>query len=197
MTLDLQRLNLQRLNLGRLNLGRTARLTAFAAVALSLAACASNKPPPLAEPSAPPPAEAPPPSPPPPVSETPTGPVPGSVQDFVINAGDRVYFDYDKYDVRADAAPVLDAQAAWLKRYPAVSVRIEGNADERGTREFNFALGDRRANSVKEFLVAHGVSADRINTVSYGKERPIDPGENDDAWAKNRNGHTAITSGAQ
>ena len=75
-------------------------------------------------------------------------------------------------------------------------MRIEGNADERGTREYNFALGERRANSVRDFLVAHGVASGRIDTISYGKERPIDPGTGDDAWAHNRNAHTTITSGA-
>ncbi len=128
--------------------------------------------------------------------QTPTGPVPGSIQDFVVNVGDRVYFDYDKYDVRADAQPVLSAQAAWLVRYPSVKVRIEGNADERGTREYNLALGGRRANSIKDFLTGHGVAADRIETISFGKEMPIDAGNTEEAFAKNRNGHTAITSGA-
>ena len=99
--------------------------------------------------------------------------------------------------MRADAAPVLDAQAAWLVRYPAVQIRVEGNADERGTREYNLALGSRRANSVKEHLVSRGVAPSRIATVSYGKERPIDPGANEEAYQKNRNGHTAIVSGAQ
>jgi peptidoglycan-associated lipoprotein len=119
------------------------------------------------------------------------------MQDFVVNVGDRVYFDYDKYTVRADAEPVLSAQAAWLARYASVAVRIEGNADERGTREYNLALGARRANSVKDFLVAHGVAASRIETVSFGKEKPIDAGTTEEAYAKNRNGHTAITAGAQ
>jgi peptidoglycan-associated lipoprotein len=133
----------------------------------------------------------------PPVAQTPTGPVPGSIQDFVVNVGDRIYFDYDKYDVRADAQPVLSAQAAWLAKYPSVKVRIEGNADERGTREYNLALGSRRANSIKDFLTSHGVTADRIETISYGKEMPIDSGNTEEAFAKNRNGHTAITSGAR
>jgi peptidoglycan-associated lipoprotein len=119
------------------------------------------------------------------------------MQDFIVNVGDRVYFDYDKYSVRSDAEPILLAQAAWLSKYPSVMVRIEGNADERGTREYNLALGGRRANSIKEFLVAHGVSASRIATVSFGKEKPIDPGTTEEAYAKNRNGHTAITAGAQ
>ena len=174
-----------------LNIQHTTRLVLLAAAAISITACASQ---PKPAPEVPPPAptEA-----PPPVVQGPTGPTPGSVQDFVINAGDRVYFDYDKYDIRADAAPVLEAQAAWLRRYPGVHVRVEGNCDERGTREYNFALGGRRANSVREFLVAHGVSGDRIDTVSYGKERPIDAGENDAAWAHNRNGHSTLTAGAQ
>ncbi len=164
-----------------------------------LTACATPKPPPPAAPPPPPPPRAAPPPPPapPPVSQAPVGPVPGSMQDFIVNVGDRVYFDYDKYAVRSDAEPILAAQATWLSRYPSVNVRIEGNADERGTREYNLALGARRANSVKDFLVAHGVSASRIETVSFGKEKPIDPGTTEEAYAKNRNAHTAITSGAR
>ncbi len=124
-------------------------------------------------------------------------PLPGSERDFVINAGDRVYFDLDQSTIRADAGPVLEAQAAWLSRYPNVTVRIEGNADERGTREYNFALGARRAQTVRDFLVEHGVAPSRIAVISYGKERPIDPGDNEAAWAHNRNAHTAITGGAR
>lgn len=167
--------------------------------AAMLSACSTPKPPPPAPVAPPPPTRAAPPErpTPPPVAQTPTGPAPGSIQDFVVNVGDRVYFDYDKYDVRADAQPVLTAQAAWLVRYPSVKVRIEGNADERGTREYNLALGGRRANSIKEFLTGHGVAADRIDTISYGKEMPIDSGNTEEAYAKNRNGHTAITSGAR
>lgn len=180
------------------NTKRAYRLALIAAAAATMAACASKpKPAPEAPPPPPPPpVETPttPAPPPPPVS---SAPLPGSVQDFVINAGDRVYFDFDQYTVRADAGPVLDAQAAWLARYPSVQVRIEGNADERGTREYNFALGARRANAVRDYLVSKGVAASRIETVSYGKERPIDAGTGEDAWAKNRNGHTAITSGAR
>lgn len=136
----------------------------------------------------------------------PTGPVqggnvgaatPGSEQDFVVNVGDRVYFDLDSYDVKSDAYPRLDAQAAWLQRYPNVRIRIEGNADERGTREYNLALGARRAESVRTYLVERGVPAGRIDTISYGKERPIAEGSSEDAWARNRNAHTAIVSGAQ
>lgn len=121
---------------------------------------------------------------------------PGSEQDFVVNVGDRVYFDLDSYAVRSDAYPRLDAQAAWLNRYPQVRIRIEGNADERGTREYNLALGARRAESVRNFLIERGVAAGRIDTISYGKERPIAEGSNEEAWARNRNAHTAIVSGA-
>ena len=133
----------------------------------------------------------------PPVAPVSQAPLPGSERDFVVNVGDRVYFDFDKYAVRTDAQPLLDAQSSWLKRYPAVQVRIEGNCDERGTREYNLALGARRANAVREFLVSHGVDAGRISTVSYGKEKPIDPGTGDDADQHNRNGHTALVSGAR
>jgi peptidoglycan-associated lipoprotein len=125
------------------------------------------------------------------------GIVAGSQQDFVVNVGDRIYFDTDHSDIRADAQGVLAAQAAWLVRYPAVMVRIEGNADERGTREYNYALGARRAQSVKDFLVSRGVLPSRIATISYGKENPIDPGSDEASWAKNRNAHTAIVSGAR
>ena len=121
---------------------------------------------------------------------------PGSEQDFVVNVGDRIYFDLDSYEVRPDAYPRLDAQVAWLQRYPSVTVRIEGNADERGTREYNLALGARRAESVRSYLVSRGISAARIDTISYGKERPIAAGSNEEAWAQNRNAHTAIISGA-
>jgi peptidoglycan-associated lipoprotein len=118
------------------------------------------------------------------------------VRDFVINVGDRVYFDFDKYAIRDDARTILDSQSSWLQRYPAVRVRIEGNCDELGTREYNFALGARRSAAVKDYLIAHGVSGERIDTVSYGKERPIDTAGGADAQAHNRNAHTAITSGA-
>jgi peptidoglycan-associated lipoprotein len=170
----------------------------FAAL-LALGACATPKPPepaPVAPPPAapPPPPARPTPPPPPPVAR---GPIPGSVEDFVVSAGDRVYFDFDQYTVRPDGRLVLDLQAAWLNRYPAVQVRIEGNCDERGTREYNLALGARRAEAVRAYLVSRGVSAARITTISYGKERPIDPGTSEDAWAKNRNGHTTIVSGAR
>lgn len=133
----------------------------------------------------------------PPSGEVSSAPLPGTARDFVVNVGDRVYFDYDQSELRPDAQPILQAQAAWLERYPAVRVRIEGNCDERGTREYNFALGARRADAVRAFLIDHGVSAGRISSISYGKERPIDPGHDEQAWAKNRNAHTAIVEGAR
>jgi peptidoglycan-associated lipoprotein len=177
---------------------QTLVLIILAAAAMS--GCASHpKPAPLAAPHAPPPPPPPPapyvpPPAPPPVQ---SGVLPGTVQDFVINAGDRVYFDYDQYAIRADAGPILDKQVDWLRRYPQVRVRIEGNADERGTREYNFALGARRAAAVKTYLVQRGIDAGRVETVSYGKERPVDPGTGEEAWAHNRNAHTAITAGAR
>ena len=125
------------------------------------------------------------------------GVAPGSVQDFVVNVGERVYFDTDQYTVRSDAQPVLAAQAQWLNRNPNVRVIIEGNADERGTREYNLALGARRAQAVRDALISGGVAASRIETVSYGKERPIDPGSGEEAYARNRNARTNITGGAQ
>jgi peptidoglycan-associated lipoprotein len=176
------------------------RLAVGALAAATLAACASHPPPPPSSPIPPPSSDnGPPPEhydhngPPP----GPQGPIPGSTQDFVVNIGDRVYFDFNQAEVRADAQPILSGQADWLRRYPGVRVRIEGNCDERGTREYNLALGAKRADSVRDFLVAHGVAAGRIATISYGKEQPIDPGHDDESWAKNRNGHTAITEGAR
>jgi peptidoglycan-associated lipoprotein len=164
---------------------------------VSLAACATKPKYAATVPPAqtPPPAETPQAPPPPPMAQAPTGPIPGSLQDFVVNVGDRAYFDLNEYTVRSDAAQMLGAQAQWLQRYPAVQVRIEGNCDERGTSEYNMALGARRAESIRSFLVSRGVAPSRISTISYGKERPIDLGHDETAWAKDRNGHTALTSG--
>jgi peptidoglycan-associated lipoprotein len=178
----------------------TAHITLAALAAATLAACASHPPPPPAPVGPPPQAQE---QMPPqayegqPAPPTQSGPLPGSVQDFVVNVGELVYFDFNQSDIRADAQPVLAGQAQWLLHYPQVRVRIEGNCDERGTREYNFALGARRADAVRQFLVAHGVPAGRITTISYGKERPIDPGHDEQAWARNRNAHTAITEGAR
>ena len=178
------------------NTRRALKLALIAAAAVSVTACASRPKPMPVQPPAPAPAPAPAPTPAPPAPVT-SSVLPGSEQDFVVNVGDRVYFDLDSYTVRADAEPVLGAQAAWLRRYPNVRVRIEGNADERGTREYNLALGARRANAVRDFLTRQGVTADRITTLSYGKEQPIDPGATEEAYQRNRNAKTAIVSGAQ
>jgi peptidoglycan-associated lipoprotein len=176
-----------------------APVAALAALALT-AACASHPKPPPAPPIPPPRAAQQAPGPEtaaPPEGAVSSAPLPGTERDFVINIGDRIYFDFDQATLRADAQPVLSSQAAWLQRYPDVRVRIEGNCDERGTREYNFALGARRADAVRDFLVTHGVSGGRITTISYGKEQPLDPGHDETAWAKDRNAHTAIVSGAR
>ncbi|MEQ3745423.1 MAG: peptidoglycan-associated lipoprotein Pal [Henriciella sp.] len=125
----------------------------------------------------------------------PTGPAKGSLQDFQVNVGDRVYFDLDQYRLGADAQDILKRQAAWLSSYPGVNILVAGNCDERGTREYNLALGERRASIVKNYLVSLGVDEARIQTVSYGKEKPLAIGSNDDSWAQNRNGFTQLLDG--
>lgn len=117
---------------------------------------------------------------------------PGSVEDLVVNVGDRVFFDFDKSGIRPDAAEILNRQAAWLKKFPNHVVVIEGHCDERGTREYNLALGDRRANAVREYLISVGVSTNRIETISYGKERPAVVGSTESAWSQNRRGVTIV-----
>ena len=118
----------------------------------------------------------------------PTGPIKGSQADFVANVGDRVFFGFDKFDLSTEARGQLGKWVAFLKQYPQDSLVVEGHADERGTREYNLALGERRANSIKDFLVAQGVQASRLKVISYGKERPAVLGSNDAAWAQNRRG---------
>src|SRR5499426_4893952 len=108
---------------------------------------------------------------------------PGSVEEFQVNVGDRVFFDYDSYEIRPDAQDTLRKQGAWLQQYRQYTVTIEGHCDERGTREYNLALGERRANAVKNYLVALGVDANRIQTISYGKERPENPGNDEIAFS--------------
>ena len=114
------------------------------------------------------------------------GPTPGTQEHLVANVGDRVFFGFDKSDLQPDARAAVEGLAVWLNNYPAVTLTIEGHADERGTREYNLALGDRRANSVRDYLAALGVSANRLTTISYGKERPAVLGSNDESWAQNR-----------
>lgn len=119
-------------------------------------------------------------------------PTPGSREDFIQNVGDRVYFDFDKSNIKPEGQQTLQRQATWLKQYPNVTVTVEGHCDERGTREYNLALGNRRANAVKTALVTLGIPANRIQTISYGKDRPIVVGSNEAAWAQNRVGITVI-----
>jgi peptidoglycan-associated lipoprotein len=118
----------------------------------------------------------------------PQGAAPGSVDDFKTNVGDRVFFGFDRYDLTAEAQAELQKQATWLKSYPQYRFVIEGHCDERGTREYNLALGERRATAVKNYLVALGIDQNRMQTISYGKERPAVLGDNEEAWAQNRRG---------
>jgi peptidoglycan-associated lipoprotein len=122
--------------------------------------------------------------------------VPGSQQDLVQNVGDRVFFGFDKYDLTPEAQATLERQAAWLKQHPQVTVTIEGHCDERGTREYNLALGERRATAAKNYLVALGIDANRMKTISYGKERPAVTGSNEETWAQNRRAVTVVSGGA-
>jgi peptidoglycan-associated lipoprotein len=104
-----------------------------------------------------------------------------------------IHFAFDRFDLRPDARKVLDVHAKWLKAHPEFTVRIEGNCDERGTVEYNMALGQRRATSAMKYLIDLGVAKNRLSTISYGKERPLDPGHNEEAWAKNRRDHFSVT----
>ncbi|HUA77076.1 MAG TPA: peptidoglycan-associated lipoprotein Pal [Acetobacteraceae bacterium] len=121
-----------------------------------------------------------------------SGPAPGSEQDLVQNVGDRVFYAFDRSYLSSEAQATLDRQAAWLAKYPQVKVLIAGNCDDRGTEEYNLALGSRRADAARDYLVAKGVSPDRIQTISYGKDRPVALGDNDQAWAQNRNAITSV-----
>lgn len=116
----------------------------------------------------------------------------GTQADLVVNVGDRVFYGYDRYDLSDEARATLENQARWLEQYPSLSVTVEGHADERGTREYNLALGDRRANAARNYLIALGIDAARVATISFGKERPAVPGSNDTAWAQNRRGVTKV-----
>src|SRR5664279_4206039 len=160
-------------------------LAAFSA-ALMLAGCSTPKP--VAE--TPPPME---------THETPpvtSSIVPGSAEDLRVNVGDTVHFAYNEYNIEDNDKATLQRQATWLQKYPSIRVTVEGDCDERGTREYNLALGARRANAVKEYLVSLGVSAARVETISYGKEHPVCSESTEDCYAQNRRGVTAITGGA-
>jgi peptidoglycan-associated lipoprotein len=159
-----------------------AKILGTLAVVALLAACSSNQPAANAAPAAP----------------TSVGIVPGSQEDLVANVGDRIYFDYNRSNVSgtgartANNASTLGKQAAWLQKYPQNNVQVAGNCDERGTEEYNLALGQRRADADAAYLKAHGIAAGRITTISYGKDRPVALGSNEDAWSQNRNATTSV-----
>jgi peptidoglycan-associated lipoprotein len=158
------------------------RVIGITAAVLLLAACSSTPP---AQPGGPGPH----------AMGGPNGFAPGSQQDLAATAGDRVFFAYDQSDISSEGQEILKRQAQWLQRYGQVTVTIEGHCDERGTREYNLALGERRAAAVKNVLIALGVPAARIKTISYGKERPIVVGSSEEGYAQNRVGITTVNGG--
>ena len=161
------------------NMTRSSLVVAAAlALGLALSACAHNNPDALAAGA----------------GYAATGP--GSVQEFNQSVGDRVFFDTDQTDLSAANQATLDKQAAWLNQYSKYSFTIEGHADERGTREYNFALGSRRAQAVHDYLAAKGVSASRIRTISYGKERPVAVCDDISCWSQNRRAVTVLNGAA-
>src|SRR6476620_8261347 len=186
----------------------SAAVSALVLVAIAVGACHHNAPP-VARPLPPPPpppttSTARPPAPPEPVAEPPIVPPEPAREDTIASASiddlnrnsplKPVFFDYDSSEVDATGQAALDANAAVLKRYPSWTVTIEGHCDERGTAEYNLALGERRAVGARAYLVSLGISADRLRTVSYGKEFPFDPGHDESAYAKNRRAHFVITA---
>ena len=171
---------------------------------LLVAACASKEKPPVVMSSAAPiaPAAPPPAAPPPRVAPAPmrqpaqVAILPGSLKDFQVNVGDTVYFSFDSPNLDDASRGVLQKQAAWLQRYRNVTLQVQGNCDERGTREYNLALGARRAASVREYLVSLGVAPSRVATISYGKERPVCAESSEACWAQNRRSVSAISGEA-
>lgn len=159
---------------------KMSRTLVMATAIIALAAC--SKKPPAELPPAPGAAAT------EPVGSTgPSGPVKGSQEDFVASvSSDRIFFGLDQYDIDAEDQATLQSQAAWLQQNPAVRVTVEGHADERGTRDYNIALGERRANAAKNYLASLGIDSGRITTVSYGKERPAALGSDEASWAQNR-----------
>jgi peptidoglycan-associated lipoprotein len=165
---------------------RALKIAAALGLALSMAACASNND--LADASA---------------AYGAGGPggrggpaTPGSAQDFVVNIGDRVFFESDSTDLTPTATATLDKQAQWLSRYPRYTFLIEGHADERGTREYNFSLGARRSQAVRDYLASRGIGSNRMRTVSYGKERPVAVCNDISCWSQNRRAVTVLDGGA-
>ena len=121
---------------------------------------------------------------------------PGTQEDLVASVGDRVFFDFDKFNLKPEARAVLERQAAWMKKFPWQTVQIAGHADERGTREYNLALGERRANAVRDYLLALGIKGDRVKTISFGEERPVCAASNEQCWSQTRRSVT-LAGGAQ
>ncbi len=117
---------------------------------------------------------------------------PGSQEDLSQSAGDRIFFDTDQSVVTPEGQAILDRQAQWLRQYPRISVWVAGNCDERGTEEYNLALGQRRANADRDYLASRGIAARRVETISYGKDRPVDPSSTQDAWTHDRNAITSV-----
>ena len=164
-----------------------ARLTALAGALLMLAACSSSPDPAAGGPGGP-------------GLGGPGGPGgvgsqrfgPGSQQDLAATAGDRIFFAFDSAEISSEAQRILQRQADWLRRYPNVSVTLEGHCDERGTREYNLALGERRAQAARNVLIALGIPGTRMSTISYGKERPAVPGSSEDAYGQNRRAVTVV-----
>jgi peptidoglycan-associated lipoprotein len=150
------------------------KLAAVLAVALSMAACANKNP--LGD------------------SAMASAATPGSQQDFVVNVGDRVFFESDQTDLTPQATATLDKQAQWLQQYNRYSFTIEGHADERGTREYNIALGARRAQAVRSYLASRGIDPNRMRTISYGKERPVAVCNDISCWSQNRRAVTVLNA---
>ncbi|HVB38482.1 MAG TPA: peptidoglycan-associated lipoprotein Pal [Vicinamibacterales bacterium] len=189
---------------------RTAAMVGVSFVVLMLAAC-GGKQPPVARPTPPPPPApvtapaAKPPAPPEPVVEQPPVVPPEPIQEDTLSSSSLdtlnrnspfkdVFYEFDSAELSADGRAALQADVELLKKYPTWKITIEGHCDERGTAEYNLALGERRAGTVEAYLVSLGIAADRMRTVSYGKEFPFDPGHDEAAWAKNRRAHFVLTS---
>jgi peptidoglycan-associated lipoprotein len=156
-------------------LSRGVRIAAVLAVAVFAAACSKS---PVVDPTNP----------------AATAAVPGSAQDFIVNVGDRVFFETDSSELTPQARDTLDKQAQWLTLYNRYTFTVEGHADERGTREYNIALGARRAQTVRDYLVARGVDASRMRTISYGKERPVAVCNDISCWSQNRRAVTVLNN---